>query len=297
MWSEATIQLIENAFSEDLGAVGDITSALLGEATIEVSARLVSRADGVICGLELGSQVCAVFARHLRAELGFRAVRRGTGCFEDGQSVAAGQAVALLRGPKHAVLGVERTLLNFLGRMSGVATLTQRYVQAARRANPAVQVLDTRKTLPGWRELDKYAVRMGGGTNHRMGLYDAVLIKDNHLAGIPLEQLAGRLAELLRRKAPSAEFAEVEVDRLEQLKEVCKVPGVDVVLLDNFSPGEMRTAVEYRDAQGLRGKLALEASGQVSLENIGDIAASGVNRVSVGALTHSAVALDIGLDL
>jgi nicotinate-nucleotide pyrophosphorylase (carboxylating) len=297
MWSEATIQLIENAFSEDLGAVGDITSALLGEATIEVSARLVSRADGVICGLELGSQVCAVFARHLRAELGFRAVRRGTGCFEDGQSVAAGQAVALLRGPKHAVLGVERTLLNFLGRMSGVATLTQRYVQAARRANPAVQVLDTRKTLPGWRELDKYAVRMGGGTNHRMGLYDAVLIKDNHLAGIPLEQLAGRLAELLRRKAPSAEFAEVEVDRLEQLKEVCKVPGVDVVLLDNFSPGEMRTAVEYRDAQGLRGKLALEASGQVSLENIGDIAASGVDRVSVGALTHSAVALDIGLDL
>ena len=194
------------------------------------------------------------------------------------------------------MLAVERTLLNFLGRMSGVATLTHRYVQTARQANPDVRVLDTRKTLPGWRELDKYAVRKGGGTNHRMGLYDAVLIKDNHLAGIPTEHLASVLSGLLDRKLDSARFVEVEVDRLEQLIEVCKVSGVDIVLLDNPSPHEMRRAVEYRDSQGLRGQLALEASGKVSLENIADIAATGVDRISVGALTHSAVALDLGLD-
>ena len=166
------------------------------------------------------------------------------------------------------MLSVERTLLNFLGRMRGVATLTHRYVQTARQANPSVQVLDTRKTVPGWRELDKYAVRCGGGANHRMGLYDAVLIKDNHLAGIPVEQLADRLTGLLKRKAPAAKFVEVEVDRFAQLEEVCKVPGVDIILLDNFSLGDMRRAVEYRDARDLRGKLALEASGKVSLGNI-----------------------------
>ncbi len=297
MWSEATIQLIQTACDEDVGQVGDITSALLAEPEAEVKARIVPRADGVVCGLALAPEICGVFARRLSQELEFAPARRGAGRFEDGQPVAAGHQVATLRGPKAAVLVVERTLLNFLGRLSGVATLTHRYVQTARQANPNVQVLDTRKTLPGWRELDKYAVRMGGGANHRMGLYDAILIKDNHLVGVSAEQLANRLTELLKRKAPSAKFVEVEVDRLEQLKEVCQVAGVDVVLLDNFSLSEMRGAVEYRDSRGLRGKLALEASGRVTLDNIADIAATGVDRISVGALTHSAAALDIGLDI
>ena len=296
IWSEQTIRLIQAACEEDLGQLSDITSMLLDEPQVVVEARVVSRADGVICGLALGPEICTIFTHRLKQELKFDAAKRGTRHFEDGQPIAAGQSVALLRGPKAAVLAVERTLLNFLGRMSGVATLTHRYVQTARQANPDVRVLDTRKTLPGWRELDKYAVRKGGGTNHRMGLYDAVLIKDNHLAGIPTERLASVLSGLLDRKLDSARFVEVEVDRLEQLIEVCKVSGVDIVLLDNPSPHEMRRAVEYRDSQGLRGQLALEASGKVSLENIADIAATGVDRISVGALTHSAVALDLGLD-
>lgn len=297
MWSEATIQLIQMACDEDLGQAGDVTSALLAEPEVEVAARVVPRADGVVCGLALAPEICGVFARRLSRELAFESTQRGAALLEDGQPVAAGQAIAVLRGPQAAVLAVERTLLNFLGRLSGVATLTHRYVQTARQADPDVQVLDTRKTLPGWRELDKYAVRTGGGTNHRMGLYDAVLIKDNHLAAVPAGQLADRLTELLKRKASSAKFVEVEVDRLEQLKQVCQVADVDVILLDNFSPSEMRAAVEHRDSQGLRGKLLLEASGRVSLDNIADIAASGVDRISVGALTHSAPALDIGLDV
>jgi nicotinate-nucleotide pyrophosphorylase (carboxylating) len=297
MLSESTIQLIRAACDEDLDRAGDITGALLADPQLQITARVVPRGDGVVCGLALGPEICAIFTQRLKQGLKFDAAKRGTRCFEDGQPIAAGKSVATLRGPKAAVLAVERTLLNFLGRMSGVATLTHRYVQTARQANPDVQVLDTRKTLPGWRELDKYAVRAGGGTNHRMGLYDAVLIKDNHLAGIPTERLASTLSRLLDRKPGSARFVEVEVDRLEQLIEVCKVSGVDIVLLDNLSLHEMRKAVEYRDAQGLRGKLALEASGKVSLENIADIAATGVDRISVGALTHSAVALDVGLDL
>lgn len=350
MWSQTTIQLIQAACGEDLGRFGDITSRLLNEPEAAVAARVVPRADGVICGLRLGPEICAVFARRLERELEFEATDRDDGYCEDGQAVQAGETVATLRGSKAAVLAVERTLLNFLGRMSGVATLTHKYVEAARRANPDVQVLDTRKTIPGWRELDKYAVRMGGGTNHRLGLYDVVLIKDNHLVGVPTERLASTLFDLLNRvptvgsagekvsrpagaksepgapatgsisepgapatcppspaqpsprsrsglgaqNAPS--FVEVEVDNLVQLAEVCKVVGVDAILLDNFSLDDLRKAVEYRDGHGLRGKVALEASGKISLETIADIAGAGVDRISVGALTHSATSLDIGLD-
>ncbi len=186
---------------------------------------------------------------------------------------------------------------NFLSRMSGVATLTRHFVHAARQAHPGVQVLDTRKTIPGWRELDKYAVRAGGGLNHRFGLYDAVLIKDNHLAGIPTERLAAELTALLKRIAGKPSFVEVEVDRLEQFDEVCRVGGIDIVLLDNFTLEAMRVAVARRDARGLRGRLALEASGGVTQATIGAIAATGVDRISVGEITHSAAALDIGLDL
>lgn len=296
MWSDRTIQLVQNACDEDLGHAGDITARLLAEPDVEITARIVSRANGVICGLTLGPLVCAVFGERLGASLLFEVTRSGGTAELDGKSIRSGHTIAALRGPRAAVLAVERTLLNFLGRMSGVATLTRRYVEAARRANPSVEVLDTRKTLPGWRELDKYAVRVGGGTNHRMGLHDAVLLKDNHLAGVPVERLASALSEMLARIEGRPEFVEVEVDRFAQLVEVCKVPGVDVALLDNFSPAELCQAVEHRDSQGLRGKLALEASGEVTLETIADIAATGVERISVGALTHSAGSLDLGLD-
>ena len=292
MWSTQTRRLIELACEEDLGAGGDITSALLPQATTEVSARVIPRQPGTICGLTLGPTVCEVFSRRLNQPLQF--VTTGPA---DGDAVTAGCCVATLRGPRAAVLSVERTLLNFLGRMSGVATLTRRFVDAARTVNPHVQILDTRKTIPGWRELDKYAVRAGGGQNHRAGLYDAVLIKDNHLAGIPVEQLATRLADLLGQVVGRPGFFEVEVDSLAQLAEVCKVPGVDFALLDNFTPEQMRAAVGLRDARRLRGKLALEASGGVTLESVAQLAATGVDRISVGALTHSAASLDIGLDI
>jgi nicotinate-nucleotide pyrophosphorylase (carboxylating) len=353
MWSKQTIQLIHLAIEEDLGQFGDITSRLLGQQDEEVAARVVPRAAGVICGLKLGPRICEAFSKRLGRELRFEAAIRGTAHCEDGQSVQAGESVATARGPKAAVLAAERTLLNFLCRMSGVATLTHRYVERARQANPSVQILDTRKTIPGWRELDKYAVRIGGGSSHRMGLHDAVLIKDNHLAGVPTDRLASTLFQLLNRlptlgvacdqqecaahrsvaqgqSEPGAQatgpdvaaaprggrstqentqlpvvqpdqqaapaFIEVEVDNLKQLAEVCKVVGVNIVLLDNFSIDEMREAVEYRDLRGLRGKLALEASGKVSLETVAEVAATGVDRISVGALTHSAPCLDIALD-
>lgn len=296
MWSQRTVRLVRLACAEDLGRRGDITPTRPGGAT-RVAARLVPRADGVICGLALAPLICAVFGRRLNAALRFRPAKHAGRTCTDGQPVAPGQTVATLSGPRAAVLAVERTLLNFLGRLSGVATLTARFVAMARSENPDVKVLDTRKTIPGWRELDKYAVRCGGGQNHRFGLYDAVLIKDNHLAGVPTRRLAQTLTEMLAgvgRRRPA--FVEVEVDSLAQLAAVCKVPGVNVILLDNFAPTDLREAVAYRDRQGLRGRVALEASGRVTLENIAAIAASGVERISVGALTHSAASLDLGLD-
>lgn len=314
MWSRETRQLVEMSCEEDLGHAGDVTSALLRAAAADVSAAVLSRQAGVICGLELGPTICATFSRRLGLPLEFEPARDGGRVCQDGDVVAAGTRVATVRGRQTAVLAVERTLLNFLGRMSGVATLTRRFVEATRAVSADVRILDTRKTIPGWRELDKYAVRTGGGKNHRFGLYDAVLLKDNHLAEIPIGELAEKLSELLGdafssvavvdeanppaqdADEPHLSFIEVEVDSLEQLAEVCRVPSVDIVLLDNFSPGDLRKAVEYRDENDLRGKLRLEASGGVTLENVAEIAATGVDRISVGALTHSVPNLDIGLD-
>ncbi len=292
-WSLRTRRLVEAARDEDLGDVGagDLTSALLPNGATEVVANVVPRAAGVIAGLTLGPAIAASFGERLGARLAFRALAA------DGDVVQAGQHVASLAGPYAAVLSTERTLLNFLGRMSGVATLTRQYVEAAQQGNPETRILDTRKTIPGWRELDKYAVRAGGGHNHRFGLYDAVLIKDNHIANVPLEQLAEDLAARVRRVAAQARFVEVEVDTLAQFEAVCGVAGVDLILLDNFALDDMRQAVRRRDDRGLRGKVALEASGGVRLDSVSAIAATGVDRISVGALTHSATNLDIGLDL
>jgi len=302
-WSETTLRLIDAAREEDLGG-GDITSALLPDALRPVTGHVTARQPGVIGGLTLGPLICASFAARLGLPLSFEPAAAGARPCRDGDAVNSGAVVAHVHGPLAAVLAVERTLLNFLGRLSGVATLTRRFVDVARAANPSVQILDTRKTIPGWRELDKYAVRIGGGTNHRCGLYDAVLIKDNHLAGIPVERLAATLEQWLVRLPRRPAFVEIEVDRLAQFAEVCKVAAVDMVLLDNFTLDDLRAAVAQRDALGLRPdparpgarRLLLEASGGVRLNNVGAIAATGVDRISVGALTHSAPALDLGLD-
>lgn len=292
-WSKRTKTLIHAALEEDFQEAGDITCALI-DSDQEANARIVPRDRGVICGLGLLHEIVAAFdevqSRTLNVSLDVG----------DGDDVGAGQTVAELRGALPAVLAIERTVLNFLARMSGVATLTRAFVNAAHDANPDVLVMDTRKTIPGWRELDKYAVRCGGGTNHRDGLHDAILIKDNHLAGVPSERLGPTLFEMLNRASElpvKPKFVEVEVDDLTQFEQVCRVLGVDIVLLDNFSVEDLRRAVEMRDSLTLRGKLALEASGGVTLETIGDIAAAGVDRISVGALTHSAPALDIGLEM
>ncbi len=301
MWTDATRRLILAALEEDLGPTGDITSALLPDPQRDAVGSLVARGPGVVAGLALAPEICAAYAASSGAHLRFEPVGASARVLCDGDAVSAGQTLATVAGPRVALLAIERTLLNFLGRMSGVATLTHRYVAAARQGDPRAAVYDTRKTIPGWRELDKYAVRCGGGRNHRAGLYDAVLLKDNHLAGIPVSQLADRLRAMLTRLAEHAggrkpDFVEVEVDRHEQFVAVCEVDGVDVVLLDNYSPNEMRRALAWRDACGRRGIISLEASGGVTLENITAIAATGVDRIAVGALTHSAPALDIAMD-
>lgn len=313
MWTRETRQLVELACDEDLGAQGDVSARLLPEREAELCCRVTAREAGVICGLALGPLICSVFAQRLGDGLEFTPAERDGGMWTDGDAVAPGDCVALLRGRHAAVLTTERTLLNFLTRMSGVASLTRQYVAAATAVNPNVRILDTRKTIPGWRELDKYAVHAGGGKNHRFGLYDAILIKDNHIVGVPVERLAAFLENLLSQASPAAAFAdpdrgpgdaegecpdfiEVEVDNLAQFEQVCQVSAVDIVLLDNFSLTDLRTAVALRDQLDLRGKLRLEASGGVTLETVAAVAATGVDRISVGALTHAAHGLDLGLD-
>lgn len=301
-FSPITHWLLEAALAEDIGT-GDITAALLPTPDAPTVARVVPRQAGVICGLAVAPLLCATYARRYGRHVTFTPLDDAGRRVGDGAVVAAQQIVATVAGPLAAVLSLERTLLNLLGRLSGVATYTHALVAAAHAANPHVALYDTRKTLPGWRELDKYAVRMGGGHNHRAGLYDAVLLKDNHLAGVPGAQLGPHVAKLLAQlEAQSAAtgtqpaFVEVEVDSLAQLEPLLDVPGIDVILLDNFSHDELRTAVALRDARRLRGRLALEASGGVTRDTLAAVAATGVDRIAMGALTHAAPSLDIGLD-
>jgi nicotinate-nucleotide pyrophosphorylase (carboxylating) len=222
---------------------------------------------------------------------------------EDGAQIAPGQTLAVVTGPARTLLAAERPLLNLLCHLSGIATLTRRYVEAVRGTR--ARVYDTRKTLPGWRLLEKYAVRAGGGYNHRMGLYDGVLIKDNHLA-LGMELCSGRYApaEAVRRAreflaaAPQGDprrelLVEIEVEALEALPDVLAA-GPDLVLLDNLPPGELKQAAIMRNE--LAPHVELEASGGITLDNVAEVAATGVDRISVGALTHSAAWLDLGLD-
>lgn len=295
-WSEITCNLVAAAIAEDLGQAGDITSALLPDPAAQASATLVMRQPGVLCGLTLVPLILAEFTKRLNQPLTLAPLKSQGVAISDGFVASAVTPVATIAGPRAAILTAERTLLNFLGRMSGVATLTRAYVSAAKAANPNVAVLDTRKTLPAWRELDRYAVRTGGGTNHRWGLNDAVLFKDNHLAGIPVDRLAEELKAMLARLTRKPAFVEVEVDSLAQFEEVCRVPGIDMILLDNFAIPQLREAVARRDRLADGRRIQLEASGGVTLQTIGAIAATGVNCISVGSLTHSAVSVDLALD-
>ncbi len=273
--------LIDLALTEDLSDETDVTS----RATIPEGARgeaaFVARSPGVLAGLQAAERVC----KRVDPKLEFAGLR------QDGYRVGKGETIATVEGPIRSILMAERTALNFLQRLSGVASLTRQFVDAV--AGLPVKVLDTRKTTPGWRLLEKYAVRMGGGTNHRIGLFDMVLIKDNHLAAMSPRETAIEQAIRAAREAFPNLPVEVEVDSLDQLEQAL-ASRPDVVLLDNMNVDLMRQAVARRNA--MAPSIQLEASGGVTLEAVRAIAETGVDRISVGALTHSAKALDIALD-
>ncbi|HTW95653.1 MAG TPA: carboxylating nicotinate-nucleotide diphosphorylase [Tepidisphaeraceae bacterium] len=285
--------LIELARREDLGA-GDVTSRLtIPEDAIGVGT-LIQRQVGIACGLPIVAMICGAYDERLRVEQipGFHME-----VIECRFSDARTTPLLRIRGPMRSLLAAERIILNFLQRISGVATLTQRFVR--RVEGTRAKIFDTRKTLPGFRPLDRYAVRMAGGHNHRAGLFDAVLIKDNHLSAVGLKDLAAHLSAIVSRSRAEdpARFIEVEVTSLDQFRQVLTVDGIDAVLLDNMDCPNMSLAVELRDKSAKKGKLALEASGGVTLETVRPIALTGVERISVGALTHSATAMDISLEV
>jgi nicotinate-nucleotide pyrophosphorylase (carboxylating) len=276
-------RLIELALEEDLGTEGDLTSQFILPTSLRGGARLVCRSPGVIAGLPAAELVFHGIDSTLTIEP----------TVQDGAVV--GERITVLgtvSGPMHALLTAERTALNFLQRLSGVATLTRRYVEAV--AGLPVKILDTRKTTPGWRLLEKYAVRCGGGHNHRLGLYDGILIKDNHLAALDAGLASIRKAiDKARSRVASSVPVAIEVDTKEQLY-MALYCRPDLVLLDNMNLQQLRNAVQMRNA--IASDVKLEASGGVNLDTVRAIAETGVDRISVGALTHSAPALDIALD-
>ena len=268
--------IVRAALAEDLGRAGDITSAACIDADADLSVTFVSRQPGVVAGLNCARLAFAVLDR----EATFKAM------LADGDRIERGSILAHVTGNARAILSAERVALNLLGRLSGVASLTAPYVEHT--AHTRAKIIDTRKTTPGLRMLEKYAVRCGGGSNHRFGLDDAVLIKDNHVAA------CGGVGEAVRRARAHVGHMvkiEVEVDTLEQLQEAL-AERPDIIMLDNFSLDNLAEAVRIADH-----RVILEASGGVNLRTVRAIAETGVNLISVGALTHSAPVLDIGLDV
>ncbi|MBX7210466.1 MAG: carboxylating nicotinate-nucleotide diphosphorylase [Verrucomicrobiaceae bacterium] len=273
----STLALIRAAIAEDVGC-GDVTSEFFIPAESRSKANLVAREAGVMSGSEVARTVFS----EIDAATDVRVL------VADGTAFEKGDTLMEISGPTRAVLTAERTALNFLQRLCGVATMTRRYVDAV-KPHP-VKVLDTRKTTPGWRLLEKAAVKDGGGTNHRIGLYDQVMVKDNHL--VAAGGFAALQAAIDRVKAARPGIkVQIEADRLEQVEKFLALRGVEMILLDNMSADTLRAAVEL-----VAGRVFLEASGGMTLSTIGTVAATGVDAISVGALTHSARALDLALD-
>jgi nicotinate-nucleotide pyrophosphorylase (carboxylating) len=269
------LPLLERALAEDVGT-GDATSAAVLAADAACEAVIEARAPLVVCGLPV-------------AEAAFLAVDPALACEgarAEASSAPAGAELLRIAGPARSLLAAERTALNFLARLCGIATQTRRFVEAV--AGTGVEILDTRKTLPGWRVLDKYAVAVGGGRNHRFGLYDALLIKDNHVAAAGG---VGAAVKAARAAAPAHLALQVEVESEAQAAEAIEA-GARLLLLDNRSPAELR-----RLAARFRGHAVLEASGGITLANVREVAETGVQRISIGALTHSAPAADVALEV
>jgi nicotinate-nucleotide pyrophosphorylase (carboxylating) len=281
--AQAALTLTRMSLNEDLRDVGDVTCLSTIPADLHATVQIVSRESGVVCGLPL---IPVVF-RELAGEV------KSSVSVQDGEKVHRGTLLASLTGPVRALLTGERTILNLMTHLSGIASRTALFVDAV--AGTGARILDTRKTLPGYRALQKYAVRCGGGTNHRMGLYDGVLIKDNHLAARGDSACASAVADARRYMIATGRNTsiEIEVDTLEQLRDALKEKP-EIVLLDNMAPDQLREAVALRDQ--FAPTTLLEASGGVTLQTVRSIAETGVERISVGGLTHSSPALDLGFD-
>jgi len=278
--------LIQMAIEEDLGR-GDVTSELLFKDDTTAKATIISREEIVVCGMAIAKEILKSYDERLDLD-----VRIG-----DGVSAHVGSKLGTIEGPLRSMLSAERVMLNFIQRLSGIATTTMKYVRAIQGTK--ARIYDTRKTMPGWRLLEKYAVRCGGGYNHRLGLYDGILIKDNHLAQLGRDfhqKLRGIIAEA--KEVKGVKFVAVEVDHVDhQLNYVLEIPGIDIVLLDNMGQWQLKHAVEMRDKMcGKHKKPLLEASGNITLSNVSAIAQCGIDRIAIGAITHSAKAVDIGLD-
>lgn len=280
------LPLIQMAIEEDLGQ-GDITSELLFKDDTVAKSNIISREEIIVCGMDVAREILNRYDERLKLKV----------LVNDGRSAYVGCRIAVIEGPLRSMLSAERVMLNFLQRLSGIATATRKFVRAVQGTK--ARIYDTRKTMPGWRILEKYAVRCGGGHNHRLGLYDAVLIKDNHLAQLG-RNFYPKLKKIVEeaRKVKGAKFIAVEVDHVDdQLNHVLKIPGVDIVLLDNMGQWQLKHAVDMRNEMCSKNKRPLlEASGNVTLSNVSAIAQCGVDRIAVGAITHSAAAVDIGLD-
>ncbi len=277
LYDAAVTRLVDIALQEDIG-IGDLTTEALVPLEQQAEATIVANASGVICGLPIAQLVFRQLGELVRWET----------FVSDGDRVQSGQTVAAMQGSAHLLLMGERTALNFLQRMSGVATLTRQFVEAVRGTSAVI--LDTRKTIPGWRLLDKYATAIGGAQNHRLRLDDMILIKENHTA------IAGGIAPAVQRARAYAERYQipvvVEVQSLSELQEVLSIGGVDRILLDNFSVEQVQEAVRLT-----AGRLPLEVSGGITLSTVRAYAETGVQYISVGALTHSASALDLSMEI
>ena len=281
------LPLIKMAIEEDLGR-GDMTGELFAKDDNIARADIISREEIVLCGIDVARQILRLYDRKLK----LRPIKT------DGQRVHVGGKIAVIEGPLCSMLSAERVMLNFLQRLSGIATTTNKYVQAVQGTK--AKIYDTRKTTPGWRVLEKYAVRCGGGHNHRLGLYDGILIKDNHLAQLG-RNFSAKLAKIIAeaRKIKHVKFVAVEVDHVDdQLNHVLRIPGIDIVLLDNMGQWQLKHAVDMKNR--MLGKKTrkplLEASGKITLDGVSAIAQCGIDRIAIGAITHSATAVDIGLD-
>ena len=283
---EKIFPLVMSALKEDVGA-GDITSALLFEKDENVMANIIVSQACVLAGIDAAKWIFNA----LDEKITFRSL------YNDGATLKKGKRVISLKGSIKNILSGERTALNFLGRLSGVATLTNRFVEKTKGTK--AMIFDTRKTTPGLRELEKYAVTMGGGSNHRMGLWDGILIKDNHLGGLMLQALdSARAISEAVKKARQGGYrdVEIEVNSLEEFNAALEA-GPEVILLDNMEIEDIRKAVRLRDKVGGVSPPLIEVSGGVDLEDVARIAKTGVDRISVGSLTHSAPSIDFSLEI